>query len=322
MPRRPAVTRAPESGSILDETASWLALARQRSLDTRETAQLEAWRQQSEAHEKAWQAALELQRMFQEVPAGLGTEVLGRRRVDRRAVLKSLAALAVAAPAGYAAWLQGPRWTADYRTATGEQREVALPDGSRLRLNTASAVRLEYSGQERRLVLVEGEILVTTAAGTQPDGRAFVVQTGHGTIRALGTRFSVRDIGLGRTHVSVLADAVALRPAEGAQEHRLEAGKARSFDELQVFPATAHDRSEPAWTRGQLVSSNLRLGDFLAELSRYRHGVLRCDPAVAELRLSGVFQLDDTDRVLDLLADTLPVRIERRTPLWVTVAAR
>jgi transmembrane sensor len=322
MSRRPAVTRAPVSASILDETASWLALARQRSLDAREAEQLEAWRGRSEAHEKAWQAALELQRMFHEVPAGIGSEVLGRRRVDRRAVLKSLAALAFAAPAGYAAWLQGPRWTADYRTATGEQREVTLPDGTYLRLNTASAVRLEYSDQARRLVLVEGEILVSTAARTQPDGRAFVVQTGNGTVRALGTRFSVRDIGDGRTHVSVFADAVALRPAEGAQEHRVAAGKSLSFDRQQAFPSTAHDRSDPAWTRGQLVSSNLRLGDFLAELSRYRPGVLRCDPAVADLRLSGVFQLDDTDRVLDLLGETLPVRIERRTPLWVTVAAR
>jgi len=307
---------------VLEAAASWLALAQERSLDPREAAELEAWRRHSEAHEKAWQAALELQRAFKELPADISGEVLGRHRRDRRAVLKSLAALAFAAPAGYAALLHAPGWTADYRTATGERQDVTLPDGSRLALNTASVVRLEYSAEERRLVLVEGEILVSTAAGTQPEAREFVIQTRHGTVRALGTRFAVRDLGDGRTAVTVFEHAVAVQPVAGTQAHRVEAGQALAFDAQQVFRFDAGDQGDPPWTRGQLVSSNQRLGDFVAELARYRPGLLRCDPSVAELRLSGVFQLEDTDRVLDLLGETLPVRIERRTPFWVTVAAR
>jgi len=320
---RSAALKHPTGGqAILDEAASWLTLAQQRSLDAHEAAQLEAWRRHSEAHERAWQAALELQRMFNELPPDIGGEVLGRRRTDRRAVLKSLAALAFAAPAGYAAWLQVPRWTADYRTDTGEQQDVTLPDGSHLALNTASVVRLDYSERTRRLVLVEGEILVSTGARSASDGRAFVVQSRHGTVQALGTRFSVRDLRDGRTRVSVFADAVLVTPGEGRQDYRVEAGQVLDFDARQVFGPTAHDQPVPAWTRGQIISHDTRLADFLAELSRYRHGVLRCDPAVAELRLSGVFQLDDTDHVLDLLGETLPVRLERRTPLWVTVTAR
>jgi len=322
MSRSAALKHASGSESVLDEAASWLALAQQRSLDAREVAELDAWRRHSEAHEKAWQAALELQRMFDGVPAEIGAEVLGRHRTDRRAVLKSLVALAFAAPAGYAAWLHAPRVTADYRTAVGERDDVALPDGSRLSLNTASAVRLEYSAEERRLVLVEGEILVSTVPDSAGDSRAFVVQTRHGTVRALGTRFTVRDLDDGRTGVTVFEHAVAVRPLGAAQAHRLDAGRRLDFDGQQVFPSTVHDEARPAWSRGQLVSRNQRLEDFLAELSRYRPGLLRCDPAVAELRLSGVFQLDDTDRVLELLGETLPVRVERRTPFWVTVVAR
>ncbi|NGX16044.1 FecR domain-containing protein [Wenzhouxiangella sp. XN24] len=322
MPRGAALKLASGSDTILDEAASWLALAQQRSLDDREAAELEAWRRHSEAHEKAWQAALELQRMFDGVPAEIGAEVLGRHRRDRRAVLKSLAVLAFAAPAGYAAWLHAPRLTADYRTATGERHDVTLPDGSRLALNTASAVRLEFSAGERRLVLVEGEIMVSTNPDGARDERAFIVQTRHGTVRALGTRFTVRDLDDGRTRVAVFEHAVAVRPLGAAQAHRLDAGGTLVFDAQQVFPSRGHDETGPAWSRGQLVSRNQRLEDFLAELSRYRPGLLRCDPAVAELRLSGVFQLDDTDRVLELLGETLPVRIERRTPFWVTVAAR
>jgi transmembrane sensor len=71
-----------------------------------------------------------------------------------------------------------------------------------------------------------------------------------------------------------------------------------------------------------LYAEEMRLADMLAEVARYRSGVLRCDPAVAQLRVSGVFQLDDTDRILAVLAQTLPVRVDARTRYWVTVTSQ
>ncbi|KAG1069089.1 hypothetical protein G6F55_014487 [Rhizopus delemar] len=71
-----------------------------------------------------------------------------------------------------------------------------------------------------------------------------------------------------------------------------------------------------------LAVRNWRLADLVDELARYRRGVLRCDPAVAGLRVSGAFPLADTDGSLRLLEKTLPVRISRVTPFWVTVAPR
>ncbi|WP_370444251.1 hypothetical protein [Candidatus Burkholderia verschuerenii] len=53
----------------------------------------------------------------------------------------------------------------------------------------------------------------------------------------------------------------------------------------------------------------MRLADFLSEIGRYRRGVVRCDASIADLRLSGTYPLDDTDRVLAALAHALPVRI-------------
>ena len=74
-----------------------------------------------------------------------------------------------------------------------------------------------------------------------------------------------------------------------------------------------------AWSGGQLVVSGWPPGGVIDELSRYRPGHLVCDPAVAGLRVSGAFQLGDTDRVLDNLSGTLPVRINRFTRYWATV---
>ena len=67
---------------------------------------------------------------------------------------------------------------------------------------------------------------------------------------------------------------------------------------------------------------NSQLGDFLAELSRHRPGILRCDPSVAGLELTGVFPLADTDRVLAALQQSLPVQVHSLTRYWISVSAK
>ena len=68
-----------------------------------------------------------------------------------------------------------------------------------------------------------------------------------------------------------------------------------------------------------LVADNLSLGCFIAELGRYRSGVLGCDPSIANLRLSGVFQLAEPDTLLADLPRILPVRLVSRTRWWLRV---
>ena len=60
---------------------------------------------------------------------------------------------------------------------------------------------------------------------------------------------------------------------------------------------------------------------LLGELSRYRRGVLRCDPAVAQLAVSGAFPLLDSNLALSMLQATYPLRIRRVTDFWITLAA-
>ena len=71
-----------------------------------------------------------------------------------------------------------------------------------------------------------------------------------------------------------------------------------------------------------LVVDNVRLGDMIQELGRYRHGYLGVAPEVADLRITGSFPLHDTDLALDALLPTLPVQIERRTAWWINVVAK
>lgn len=210
---------------------------------------------------------------------------------------------------------------ADYHTQTGELRDIVLPDGTRVVLDTASAINVRYTDNERLLTLLSGAILIATAheAGGR---RPFRVRSQQGEVEALGTRFSIRQAD-GLTRVEVFDGAVALSPkfARGGAV-RVGAGQGAFFTSNRAEPVDDVRNEAAAWTEGRLVAENMDIGSFLAELSRYRHGLLRADPSVAGLRVTGVFSLRDTDRALQSLAAGLSVDVVYRTRYWVTVRAR
>ena len=199
---------------------------------------------------------------------------------------------------------------------------LELADGPRLVMNTASAVDIQYTPEQRVLWLRAGEILLTTGRDPSPVHRPFIVRTSQGTIRALGTRFMVRDESAS-IRVAVFDGSVEIQPQDaGAAAVVVPAGQQTVFNAHEVEPLAAAETAAASWEQGMLAVRNWRLADLVDELARYRRGVLRCDPAVAGLRVSGAFPLADTDGSLRLLEKTLPVRISRVTPFWVTVAPR
>src|SRR5262249_11450268 len=64
----------------------------------------------------------------------------------------------------------------DYSTEVGQQRQVKLPDGSTLVLNTDSSVTVNYSLRERGIHLTRGEVTFSVA---QEADRPFLVRVGH-----------------------------------------------------------------------------------------------------------------------------------------------
>lgn len=315
---------APVSAAAIEQAAHWLVQLHAGELDASGQQALAAWRAQHPDHEKAWQAAESLAGTLRAIPSGIGIHALGRsRRAQRRHLAKTIA-LVLAAPAtGWLGWRQwGGELAADHRTATGERRDIRLADGSRLFLNTASAADVHFDASQRRIVLQAGEILIHTAPDNLQPPRPFLVQTGQGLIRALGTRFVVRQESDGRSQVTVLEHAVEIQPRLGGAPLRLDAGQSTRFSEQAAETILPAPVGSDAWRQGSLVADRQRLEDFLAELARHRPGVLRCAPEVADLRLSGVFQLDDTDRVLAILEENLPITVRRHTRYWVNVHPR
>lgn len=304
------------------EAAHWMMRLQGGELDTAAQQGLARWRAAHPDHETAWQRAEQVCRTFGMLPPPLAMPVLDRpAAAQRRAALKTLAVLIVAGPAGWAMLRVAPwqAWTADLRTATGDIRHLTLPDGSDLSLNTASAADIVFGASLRLLHLHAGEIHVATAP--DPRQRPFLVRTRNGSIRAIGTRFTVRqdDRLLGaRTHVAVSQGAVEVRPADGTPVI-VQAGWQACFDETAASAPRPLEPHAAAWLKGLLYADDTPLADVLAQLARYRHGVVRCDPAVAHLRVSGVYQLHDTDQLLSLLQASLPIRVRRRSRWWVSV---
>ena len=319
----------PPEPALLQEAADWAMTLHYGAPGDAERQAFAQWHGQSPRHAAAWSRAEAVFQTFRQVPAAIGKDALQELEHSgaRRRGLQALGLLLVAAPAGWLAWRQLPwgAWTADWRadvaTAAGERKALTLADGSRLVLNTASAVDVLFSATERRIRLLAGEILVSTHPDAAPVHRPFLVDTSCGVVRALGTRFSVRRLDDANCHVAVFEKAVEIRPLGGAPQI-LHAGEQARFDERGLRQPEPVEAGAALWEQGMLLARDLPLGEVIAELARYRSGVLRCDPAVAGLRVSGAVSLADTDAALQLLANTLPIRVERRTRFWVTVTAR
>ncbi len=314
----------------------WMELQSGEDSRTQQLA-LAHWRAEHPDHERAWQHLCNVSGRFRSLAdsngdtagAAAARAALTHATMSTARRRTSVKALATLLFAGGATWMASEHvpwraWHADVRTALGERRALTLADGTRVTLNTDSAIDLRFTAAERRLRLVRGEIMVATGHG-DGERRPFVVETEQGGLRPLGTRFAVKqhstlcrlDVFEGAVQIDPI-DAPAITPGLSPV---VRAGQRVRFTRAGVSVPEPISENEAAWTDGLIVASGMRLGDFVSELGRYRAGHLGCDEAVAGLRLSGTFPLADTGRVLDTVARTLPVEVVFVTRYWVTVRA-
>ena len=206
-------------------------------------------------------------------------------------------------------------WMADHRTATGEIRQVGLADGTQVWLASASAFSEDYRSGLRRLHLVAGEILVSTAKDTARD---FVVDTPQGRLRALGTRFTVRQEE-GRTFVAVYEGAVEVLAGASGASTLLRAGQQTHFTDLTADTLAPADPAREAWAKGILVIKDTPLGEVVTELRRYRGGHLAVAPEIAQLPVFGSYPINDPDHTLAMLETVMPIQVRRPFSWWVSI---
>lgn len=279
----------------------------------------QAWLGASPKHAEAWARVEALQRQWQLMPQQAALSGLSAAQAERRQVMKMLALLI---SAGGGMWLLSEQVTyramfAQISTEGRARRSVTLDDGSQLELNANTALDIRFDAGQRLIHLYRGEIMVQTAKDSLQ--RPFIVQTAQGRVRALGTRFTVRQLDE-RTQVGVLQHAVEVSPQHSiAHAVRLETGQQTTFDRDHVQRIAALPAGAAAWVQGMLSVNGWRLDEFIEELGRYRPGVLRCEHSVRGLSISGAYRIDDTDTILENLSKTLPVKVRYMTRYWVSI---
>ena len=306
---------------IVSEAAQWLALLNDEKVSAADRQAFEEWCEADPRHRVAFERMGALWGSLDELPAEPARLALNQAFIPCKPgyavrggqVLGLLGVLVL----GWASVEQLPLWMADQRTGVGERSQVVLADGSRVQLNSNSALDVKFDGQQRVIELLKGEMWVEVAKDAQ---RPFVVRTDQGTATALGTRFLVQRAVDGSTVVTVIESTVAAK-GNHSEAVKVMAGQRAILKQGHAQPAQAVGSGDPAaWTRGLLTVDDRPLSEVLQTLASYRHGVVRFDPqALQGMRVSGVFKLDDSDAALATLADNLPIKVEHFTDLLVVI---
>jgi transmembrane sensor len=238
---------------------------------------------------------------------------------------------------GWDYWQQQPIFTKTYATARGQQFDVRLPDGSALKLDTATRAEVTLYRQRREVRLPEGQAMFSVKADTS---QPFDVLAGPLRITVVGTRFSVRNTltGLSSDGVSVVVEEgrVRVAPAQAGAASRdgqlvgpasaveLTAGQAIQADATGRLGPVAAQSPDSAmlWREGRVNFERTPLTQALAEFERY--GATRLvisDPAVGAMRVNGSFDLRQLGAFTKALPQVLPVRLLTRDGVTEVVAA-
>lgn len=329
--------------AVAQQAAEWIVRLTGDDVADRERARaaFEAWKQADVRHAQAAAPIAHLIEQMRDMREGIPRSSparaalqaafpAGRKRSrSKRAVSTFLVAAALIVPG----WLTMRTYpaeylTADIRSGVGEWQTRLLPDGTRVALASASAINLRYDEGRRALELIQGEILVDVAPES---GRPFVVETDHGTITALGTRFVVNRLG-DATELSMIESRVSVLTARQRVSRVDRAGATLvttgqrvriSPDEVSLIGPVEPRSLADAWKFRQLVVQDAPLAEVLEALARHRRGHIHYrQAALADIRVSAVLPLDDTDRALQLLMTGFPqLRVRQVTPYLVLVDA-
>lgn len=311
------MTAAPAEDQIDQEAADWFARLNRLSISTQALEDFQAWRRDPrrdaayERIEALWASAGRLQSdpdtargVAAALARGARRRKLSRLWTRRAGVGVGLAAIAATAALVLAVSME--RGEA-YATGVGEQRLVSLEDGSRLRLDTDTLVRVRYTDARRGVDLVRGQAFFDVAHDAS---RPFVVEAGDHAIRALGTRFDVmrqdRDV-----KVTLVAGSVEVR--QDGRAWTMSPGQGFSARGDQIEPPRPVDvAAATSWTSGRLVFRATPLKEAAAEVNRYStEKIVLETPQLETVPVSGVFDVGDTRAFVAAVSDLFNLKAEQ-----------
>ena len=307
---------------ISEQAIDWMVRLRAGKPDALLQERFNAWLGMDPAHAQAWARLQErlggswntLRSLDKRLP-GEARQVLLQPQGSRREVLRAITGLGLL---GGGLWLAarsplGDDLLADLHTARGQRQTFTLLDGSRLTLNAGSAVDLQFDQHQRLIILRHGELVIQVASDPQ---RPLRVRSAQGSVQALGTRFLVSQEP-DATRVVVLEHSVQATLHNGLQ-HTVLQGQSVLLHANRIEALAGNQGYRADWLAGHLNVLDDSLEQVVSALRPYSRGFVRVDPQVRDLRVQGVFPLNDPHRAFDALAETLPIRVDHYSP-WLTL---
>jgi transmembrane sensor len=288
------------------EAAAWLARLRSEERTAADEQGFRAWLAESEAN----RAAFDVTNGVFEMAGAARRQVVRTQapRVTRRHVLRTGVGLAAASMAGIAIYL---RSGTTYATEIGEQRDVSLEDGTVVRLDTDSEIRVSMSEELRRVQLRRGRAHFDVAADPT---RPFQVLVLEQLLTASQGEFDVSREGV---LVSVLPQAGSVQIANEKAAASISAPRTVMPGQLVVFAEDRLVREEQpemkravAWRYGKLAFFQEPLAEAVSQMNRYtRRPIVILDAQVAELRISGNYSVGDAQAFATSISVLLPVEV-------------
>lgn len=315
-------------------------------LDADDEARFRLWLAADPAHRAAFSRLDESLRMLRALPAertahlrrphpkpasapasppparhGLGARLAAALTV-RPAALAFCCVALLAAGVGWRQWWQQPTFEHVYTAQRGQLLDVALPDGSRLTLDSGTRVEVTLYRDRRLVRLPDGQAMFGVARDA---ARPFTVLAGPARVTVLGTRFAVRcrdceeaaavvdvEVEEGRVNVAragLDGDAGIVKTAQLRAGQVVRVSTAAGLGAV----ATVNPGGIAPWRKGLIRFVSTPLAEAVREFERYGAvDLVIADPEVARMPIGGSYRAGNPAAFAQALPHILPVRLVRR----------
>lgn len=311
---------AKSASTLREEAVDWFLRRRESPDDPMLSAHFDAWIAGDERHAKAYERVRCLMGDAGALLAGDQAFLAKATRRRGSGKAKAAAAATIAGVSLLSAFYltdMPMRLRSDHMSGTAERQVVTTPDGSTITLNAHSAIALRFSKEERRVVLLRGEIFVEVA----PDAaRPFSVEAAGGATTALGTAFDV-DMRNEATSVTVLEHSVQVETGKQGQNGRVHENQRVDYspDGQLGSIETVDPSSVAAWRNSRFIFEDRPLAEVVETFERYLPGrIVVTRPSLRQKRLSGNFDLSNPNAALADLAAALEIGVVKAGP-YLTV---